>query len=260
MTPFIPLLLLMQASGMQFGDTSAEEIRFNACIDTTLEDPGKGLADAQSWVSERGDYFARHCLGFAHTLLLNWQEAENAFVQAARDAQAANDRRAANLWTQAGNAALAGGRPQIAIQHLDTALATGTLNDMLRGEVHLDKARALVALGENEAAKAQFVEVHRLVPEDPLGWLLSATLARRLGDLERAQADIDIAASLAPRDPEVGLEAGNIAAQAGSYDVARRNWEQAIAIKPDGPVAITARKHLAELDAFERGEAVEEER
>lgn len=259
MISFLPLLLLVQAGGMQFGDTSAEEIRFNACIDAALEDADRGRIEAQAWVNESGDYFARHCLGFAHTLLLNWQEAEDAFVQAARDAEAANDRRAANLWTQAGNAALAGGRPRIAIAHLDTAIARGTLNDMMLGEVHLDKARALVALGENEAAKVQFVEVHRLVPEDPLGWLLSATLARRLGDLERAQADIDIAATLAPRDPEVALEAGNIAAKAGHYDIARRNWEQAIAIKPDGPVAATARKHLADLDAFEQGDAAGEQ-
>ena len=251
--------MLIQAGGVQFGDTSAEEIRFNACIDKTLEDPGEGLNEAQKWVDESGDYFARHCLGFGYTLLQRWQEAENAFVQAAKDATAANDRRSANLWTQAGNAALAGGRPQIALEHLDTAIAKGTLNNMMLGEVHLDKARALVVLGDTDAAKAQFVEVHRLVPEDPLGWLLSATLSRRLGDLERAQADIDVAATLAPRDPEVGLEAGNIAAKAGNYAAARRNWEQAIAIKPDGPVAITARNHLADLDAFETGEVTADE-
>lgn len=251
MSYIFPLLLLIQASGAQFGESSAEEIRFNACIDATLEDPGKGLAEAQLWVDENGDYFALHCLGFGYTLTGQWPLAQTAFERAATAANAANDSREASLWTQAGNAALAGGQPQMALGHFNIAIAKGTLEKTLLGEVHLDKARALVALDQPQAAKAEFAKVHQLVPQDPLGWLLSATLARRMDDLARAQADIDVAATLAPRDPEVGLEAGNIAAMAGRYDVARRNWEQAIAIKPDGPVANTARRQLADLNAFE---------
>ena len=119
------------------------------------------------------------------------------------------------------------------------------------GELHLDRARALVVAGQTDAAEIALAEAHKLAPEDPLAWLLSATLARRLGKLERAQADIDIAARLAPRDPEVALEAGNIAASAGKYDVARRNWTQAIEIRPEGPIARTARGHLSELDRAE---------
>lgn len=229
----------------------ADEARFEACMDLATDDPASGVVAANEWMIAGGGYFARHCLGFAYAKDGRWGAAADSFVTAARDAERARDTRAANLWTQAGNAALAAGEAEAALTYFDAAMAQGIKAGLLLGELHLDRARALVATGQTDEAEAAFAEAHKLVPEDPLAWLLSATLARRLGKLERAQADIDIAAKLAPRDPEVALEAGNIAASAGQYDTARRNWTQAIDIRPDGPVAKTARGHLAQLDAAE---------
>lgn len=228
-----------------------DEARFESCMDMATDDPASGIVAANEWLIAGGGYFARHCLGFAYAKDGRWGAAADSFVTAARDAERARDVRAANLWTQAGNAALAAGQAETALTNFDAAMAQGIKAGLLLGELHLDRARALVATGKTAEAEAAFAEAHRLVPEDPLAWLLSATLARRLGKLERAQADIDIAAKLAPRDPEVALEAGNIAASAGQYDTARRNWTQAIDIRPDGPVAKTARGHLAQLDAAE---------
>lgn len=230
-----------------------DEARFDACMDMAIDDPASGILSANEWLISGGGYFARHCLGFAYAKDGRWSAAADAFVEAARDAELAHDSRAANLWAQAGNAALASGDATTAITYFDAALARGISEGLLLGELHLDRARALVIADQPAEAEAAFAEAHRLVPEDPLAWLLSATLARRQGKLERAQADIDIAARLAPRDPEVALEAGNIAATAGKYEVARRNWTQAIDIRPDGPVAKTARDHLAQLDEAESG-------
>lgn len=235
-----------------------DEARFNACMDIATDDPATGIVAANEWLMSAGGYFARHCLGYAYAKDGRWTAAADSFVAAALDAEQAHDARAANLWTQAGNAALASGDATRALGHFDAALAQGVSHGLLLGELHLDRARALVIAGKPDDAEAAFAEAHRLVPEDPLAWLLSATLARRQGKLDRAQADIDIAARLAPRDPEVALEAGNIAATAGHYDVARRNWTQAIDIRPDGPVAKTARGHLAQLDEVETGSAAAE--
>jgi len=228
-----------------------DQARFDACMDTATDDPTSGIMAANEWLIAGGGYFARHCLGFAYAKDGRWSAAADAFVSAARDAELAHDSSAANLWTQAGNAALASGDAKTAVTYFDAALARGISAGLLLGELHLDRARALVIADQPAEAEAAFAEAHRLVPEDPLAWLLSATLARRQGKLERAQADIDIAARLAPRDPEVALEAGNIAATAGKYDVARRNWTQAIDIRPDGPLAKTARGHLTQLDEAE---------
>lgn len=230
-----------------------DQARFDACMDMATDDPPSGIVAANEWLIAGGGHFARHCLGFAYAKEGRWSAAADAFVSAARDAERAADNRAANLWTQAGNAALASGDATLALTYFDAAMAQGVSAGLLLGELHLDRARALVVAGKPDEAELAFAEAHRLVPEDPLAWLLSATLARRQGKLERAQADIDIAARLAPRDPEVALEAGNIAASAGKYDIARRNWTQAIEIRPDGPIARTARGHLTQLDEAEGG-------
>lgn len=231
-----------------FNAPLADEARFDSCMDMATDDPASGIMAANEWLIAGGGYFARHCLGFAYAKDGRWSAAADAFVAAARDAELAHDKRAANLWTQAGNAALASGDSAKALTYFDAALAQGMADGLMLGELHLDRARALVVAGRADEAEIALAEAHRLAPEDPLAWLLSATLARRLGKLDRAQADIDIAARLAPRDPEVALEAGNIAASAGQYDIARRNWTQAIDIRPEGPVAKTARGHLSELD------------
>lgn len=246
--PFFLLpFLLLQSNTIE----DANEARFEACLDLAIDDAASGVVSANEWLIEGGTYFARHCLGFAYARQGRWDAAESAFVEAAEAAQLASDLRAANLWTQAGNAALAGGSPARALGYFDSALTQGTLDGLLLGETHLDKARALVAMDREDEARAEFAQVHALVPEDPLGWLLSATLARRKGDLETAVSDIGIAAKLAPRDADVALEAGNIAILGGDEAGARKNWALAIDVAPDSAAAKAARANLDQLGAEE---------
>ena len=223
------------------------DIRFMQCVDEAAEDPGKGLLAANKWQIEGGGYLARNCLGFAYAELQDWTKAVPEFVQSAEGAEAAGDERAAVFWSQAGNAALASGNYPVALQHLEAALAQDTLNGLLKGEVYLDMARAHVALNQYDLAKQQFALVHEIVPEDPLGWLLSATLARRTGDLALAKSDIARAAKLALTDPAIALEAGNIAYEAGDVVNAKSNWEQAIKFGPDSVSAKAAKRYLSQL-------------
>jgi len=170
------------------------------------------------------------------------------FERAARDAGNAKDKRSANLWAQAGNSSLAGGDAQSALGYFNEAINQGGSKKANRGEIYLDRARAQGGLKQYEQARKDFDKAHTLVPEDPLGWLLSATLARRMGQLERAQADIQVAATIAPGDPSVGLEAGNIAFKAGKFDVAKRNWQQSVKVAPQSKAAIAAAKYLKQLE------------
>ena len=223
------------------------EARFYNCIDLAIDDPALGVAEANSWRIEGGGFLARHCLGFAYAEQYNWPAATKAFAEAAREAEVAKDKRVAKFWAQAGNAALAGSDFSKALEYLNAALVQGTLAGLEKGEVHLDRARAYVALSDYPAAKAEFVSVHELAPQDPLGWLLSATLARRMGDLVLAKNDIAEAAKLAPRDPAIALEAGNIAYSAGDAVGAKTNWEQAVKIDAESAPAKAAGKYLAQL-------------
>ena len=198
---------------------------------------------------EGGGFLARHCLGFAYAEQLNWTAATAAFVESAQAAEVAQDKRIAKFWAQAGNAALAGGDAQKALEYLNAALVQGSLKGLNKGLVHLDRARAHVALENYPSAKSEFAMVHELAPQDPLGWLLSATLARRMGDLELAKNDIVVADQTAPGDPAIALEAGNISFEAGDRVNAKANWEKAVKINADSRSAIVAQKYLDQLVA-----------
>ncbi|PMX56242.1 hypothetical protein C1Y13_29165, partial [Pseudomonas sp. FW305-33] len=89
---------------------------------------------------------------------------------------------------------------------LDAALATGTLTGLSLGEEHLDRARAMVAGDDMENARDDIDHALSEVPTDPLAWLLSATLARRMQEVPRAKKDIAEALRLGGDDPAVQLE------------------------------------------------------
>lgn len=232
--------------------------RFDRCHDLATEDPLSGMAEAQRWLVQGGGYVARQCLGFAQAKGGLYDAATESFVTAASDAEVARDWRSANLWAQAGNAALAAGDPERAKRHLDAALAQSRLSGVQLGEAHLDRARAALALEQWPAARSDLDVAAEHAAQDPLIWLLSATLARRQGDLFRAQADISVAAQLGPRDPAIALEAGNIAAAGDHLDAAQRSWESAATLGGEAPAGVTARARLAELAAFRAEEAAAE--
>ncbi|MEO1046609.1 MAG: tetratricopeptide repeat protein [Pseudomonadota bacterium] len=252
-------LLPQSLAAQVMGPPDPREAQFNRCLDIAIDDPSSGVANANEWLTTGGSYFARHCLGFAYVRQQRWQAAAIAFAQAANAAQSAGDKRAANLWTQAANAALAGSQFDDALSYIDSALAQGTLTGQMRGEAHLDRARILVAMKRLEDARGDFAQVQKLVPEDPLGWLLSATLERRLDNLERARADIQVALSLGPEDPDILVEAGAIAILSGDLAAARKAWEQVVTINAPGPARVSAQDYLRQLDEMadseESGEA-----
>ncbi len=227
---------------------SATEKRFDECVALVESDPAKAIALAGSWQIEGGGILARQCLGLGYAAQARWLPAMTAFEQAAQMAETQRDGRAGNLWVQAGNAALAAGNAGKARTAFDAAISGGSLKGAEAGEVHLDRARALVALGDVKAARADLDQSIKLVPADPLGWLLSATLARRMGDLTRAQTDIAEALKRSPDDAAVAYEAGNIAVLSGSTEAARTAWTAAVKNAPDSPAGKAAVQALRGMD------------
>jgi tetratricopeptide (TPR) repeat protein len=239
------MILVLLAAGA--AAASPLEARFEACVALTETEPEKALAEAGAWSVGGGGILARQCEGLAYASQQRWLPAAVAFEQAARLAERDKDARAARLWVQAGNAALAGKDAAKARAALDTALAGQALAGAELGEAYLDRGRALVALNDAAAARADIDRALTLVPEDPLAWLLSATLARRAGDLVRARSDIAEAARLAHDEAAVALEAGNIALLSGAKDAARTAWQAAIAAAPGSPAATSAEAALKQL-------------
>lgn len=241
----LPLLVAAAATAAP----AADQARFKTCVELVDTDPQAALESAETWQMDGGNVLARQCQGLAYAAQARWLSAMTTFQQAAEAAQQAKDSRAAALWVQAANSALAGGEFVKARSFIDAALIEGTLKGPEAGEAHLDRARALVAVGDLTKARTDLDAAAKLVPQDPLIWLLSAALARRTGDLDRARTDIAEAARLSPDDASVALEAGNIAAMMGNDAAARTAWEAAVKIAPDGPQGKAAAKALEQFGA-----------
>ena len=252
------LPLLAQASAADFDlsgfqPPTLEQDRLSVCLAQANSDPSTAILTADQWYAEATGAersFPQQCLGIAYTRLLRWRAAEGAFLAAREDMLAQNPLLRARLAAMAGNSALADGRNEDALN--DFALASsdaGLASDIaLRGEIEIDRSRALVALGRTEEAEAALQKARSYAPQNSDTWLLSATLSRRKGDLATARAQIFTAAELDRANPAIGLEAGVIAARSGNDDAARKSWQSVLTIAPDAPEAETARGYLAQLD------------
>ena len=242
------IALLALAAAAAAVPPSEAQVRFEACAALAESDPAAALDQAGAWRITGGGVLARQCEGLAYVATTRWLPAATAFEAAARESDIAQDGRAANLWVQAGNAALAGNDPARARNGFDAALARGGITGADLGEIHLDRARARFALGDKKGAREDLDIALKLVPADPLSWLLSASLARQSGDLDRAATDIEGALSRSPDDAEVALEAGNIAILSGAPDAARAAWAAAVRNAPTSPAGKAASAALARLD------------
>jgi tetratricopeptide (TPR) repeat protein len=236
------LALALPLAQLPGGDAA----RFTACTALTRSDAGKAVVEAEAWAGQTPNIPARHCLGLAYVAAGRWGPAAAAFEQAARAAETQRDGRAAALWTQAGNAALADDQPQRARDTFDRVLALPGLPPLAEGEAAIDRSRANYALGNLAAARGDLDRGLRLVPQDPFAWLLSATLARKQNDLAKARSDIARTLQMAADDPSVQLEAGNIAAASNDRDAARQAWTRAAQLAPGTPEGRAASAALAQ--------------
>ncbi len=231
-----------------------------SCLAAASEDPAMAVTSAQSWLAaSRGSARVEpnKCLGVAYSRLDQWQKAEVAFL-AGRDAAAASDPDLrARLGALAGNAALAHGALVPALAAFDAAHGDAVAADdiALKGEIALDRARVLVDLHREDEAARALVEARTSTSDNPLAWLLSATLSRRQGKLVAAQAQIETAAGLQQADmdiaPEIGLEAGVIAMLSDNEQAARASWQSVIGLAPQSEAAAAARLYLDQLGPTE---------
>ncbi len=215
-----------------------------SCVALAKSAPDQAVELANGWRLRGGGLAARQCLGLAYARLERWAPAATSFEQAAMEAEASKDPGRADFWAQSGNAWLAAGDAMKARKAFNAALATTPLAPELRGELHLDRARAAVAVSDLAAARADIDQGLKLVPGDPFGWYLSSALALREEKLARAKADIGKALELAPSDPDLLLHAGTVAGIAGEVDTARSFYEKAARLAPASPAGRSAQAAL----------------
>lgn len=222
--------------------------RLSSCLSSADLKPETGLADAAKWAGEGGAAYAAHCKGYALGKAGRFADAAAAFESGA--VQPGTDLPTqARLWSQAGNAAMAAGDPARALADLNHALERPLPASLATGEIHLDRARARVATGDLKGARSDIDQTLVMAPQDPLAWLLSATLARRMDDLPMARAHIEQAAKLSRNDGDIALEQGVIYALSGDRDAAAKAaFQRAQEVAPKGSaVASKATVYLTQL-------------
>ena len=224
--------------------------RLSACLSSADLSPDAGLADAAKWTGQGGGAYAAHCKGYALGKAGKFADAATAFEGGAVLPNTDVPTQA-RLWSQAGNAALVSGDAARALADLNHALEKPLPAALSTGELHLDRARARVATGGLKGARSDLDSSLVMAPQDPLGWLLSATLARRMDDLPMARTHIEKAAALARNDADIALEQGVIYALSGDRDAAAKAaFQRAQEVAPKGSaVAGKAAAYLAQLAA-----------
>lgn len=117
-------------------------------------------------------------------------------------------------------------------------------------------ARAELARGERDQAKAKFAEALRLEPENVQAVLGLARLALAERDYDTAGAKLDLALRLAPDNADAWVVKGELARQQGQVQEAKAAFTRAVALAPTNVVAHLgkATSHIA-LKEYEAAEA-----
>lgn len=242
MRALVPLLLLV-ATGAAAAPDDAE--RYRQCLDLAQSDPAQAIDRASDWRANGGGIPARHCLAMAEGARGDFAAAATELTAAARGAEAARDPHAADLWGQAGNAALLAHQTATAVAAFTSGIAVAGSEPVRLAALLTDRAQAMVEANRTTEAKADLTRATALDPSAVTGWLLLATLDRRLNDLPAAERAILEAARRAADDPDVALEAGNIAGAQGRVDLAHTEWKKVVERAPGSDAAAAAAKSLA---------------
>ena len=111
-------------------------------------------------------------------------------------------------------------------------------------EVHFYLARALLALGQPEAAGPHFEEAARRAPAHAEAWDGAAQSRLRRGDLEGALARLRAGQAAVPEDASLRITEARVLRDARRYDEAVRAYETALAL---APASARVRTQLGEL-------------
>ena len=242
------VLLLFGAVTAAAVPLASDRSRYAACLAMVKADPARALDSAQAWRIEGGGVAARHCAAMAQFARQDYAAALKSYEGAAQASEVARDGQAVSLWSQAADAAEQAGQPEAAVRYLSTAIAGAggiTISPRAEAQMRVNRARSLVDLKRDAEAARDLDTATRLAGDVQYGWLLKATLARRMGDFKTAEAAILEAAKREPGNADVQYEAGNIAAAQGNDQLARAAWLAAARADPDSAAGKAANKALA---------------
>ena len=191
------------------------------------------------------------------------RDAASRHARAARAAQLAGDRHAADAFWRAALAQDAGhpdalyGLGCLALERGDAPTAIGLIGralqrDRTRASFHVALGLALLQQGHGEAARAALALATLHAPGDAASHLVHARILHAIGRLDDATAAFDRAASLAPLDSAIRIERGAHHMAIGRIAAALDDFRAARARRPDDPLVLSnlgsALRELGRID------------
>lgn len=249
MTALVALLSIVAYPAL-----SAEEVRtYRACIELVGVDPARALEAAEAWQKIEPKPGADHCIALALVAQGEFGRAARRLeAMAATRVQVSADKenewritepRRVDLLAQAGNAWLLAEKPESAHALFSSILSRPDVNGGARGELLIDRARALAMIDDMRGAIADLDSAIVLLGYRADILTFRASARRSLGLFADALEDADRALKMVPNDADALFERGNVRYDMGDRDGARADWTRVGEVAPGSPTADAAERN-----------------
>lgn len=217
--------------------------RYDACLALTGTAPEKAFEAALAWHDQGGGLAADHCAAVALVALGQYREGAVRLEKLAAALDKIGSGLTPAVLDQAANSWLLAGRPERAAADAGAALKL----DPSSALYHIDRARALAALGRYQETLPDLDAAIRLAPQDATAYAFRASARRHIGDLTGALADANAALTRDPDSTAALLERGILRRMAGNRKGAEADWLRILTLAPGTSVAKAAQSDLQSL-------------
>lgn len=227
-------LTLVQSSTFSYDD----------CLKRAERRPEQALEMAMNALGEGEDASAEHCAAVALVGLKQYGEAARRLDVLARKASAGGAEVRAQIMSQAGNAWLLAGQPELATQSFTAALA------LMPGEAEylIDRARASAALKKWAPAESDLSAALVSEPGNVQALVLRSSARRAQKNIKGAMGDVTQALLLDPENVEALAERGLLRAAQGDKAGARKDFLAVLERAPESEAAASARVEIEKLE------------
>lgn len=228
---------------------AAAPYEYNKCLKLSDRHPDEALEMAMGALGEGDEPSAEHCAAIALVNLKQYGEAARRLDKLARKSSAGGAETRAQLLSQAGNAWILAGQPELATASFTAALA------LLPAEADflIDRSRASALLKKWNAAEADLSAALVAEPGNAYALVLRSSARRAQQNLQGAMGDITQALELEPENPEALAERGLLRAAQGDKAGARKDFLLVLEKAPDSEAAASARIEIEKLEVKKTG-------
>ena len=246
----VKFLLIATAAASLAGSTV---FSYNACLKRADRHPDEALEMAMGALQDGDDPGAEHCAAVALVGLRHYGEAAKRLDALARKASAGGAEERAQIMSQAGNAWLLAGQPELAMASFTAALG------LMPGEAVflIDRSRSSALLKKWTAAETDLSAALVAEPGNVEALVLRSSARRAQKNMQGAMGDVTQALVLSPDYPEALVERGLLRSRLGDKAGARKDFFRVLELAAsedrktaDGAreAAVTAQREIERIE------------